>query len=100
MVFQWKIIIEAIPPAERRLASASTHRYLHCLWSRDRTCRRTWPSLVQAFLSRLQIDFSERYYNAGVGAAVNDGSGIATPDDLKGKVVGVQIGTSGERLVR
>lgn len=47
-----------------------------------------------------QIAFSIPYYDAGIGAAKRDGSAIAKPEDLKGKVVGVQIGTSGERFVR
>lgn len=47
-----------------------------------------------------QIEFSLPYYDAGIGAAKPKGSAIAKPEDLKGKVVGVQIGTSGERFVR
>lgn len=47
-----------------------------------------------------QIDFSMPYFDAGVGAARPKGSSIAKPADLKGKVVGVQIGTSGERYVK
>ncbi len=47
-----------------------------------------------------QIAFSMPYYDAGIGAAKPKGSPIAKPEDLKGKVVGVQIGTSGERFVR
>jgi len=47
-----------------------------------------------------QIEFSEPYYNAGVGAAKKKGSPIAKPADLDGKIVGVQIGSSGERYVR
>ncbi len=47
-----------------------------------------------------QIDFSLPYFDAGVGAARPKGSSIAKPADLKGKVVGVQIGTSGERYVK
>lgn len=47
-----------------------------------------------------QIEFSDPYYNAGVGAARKKGSAIANPPDLAGKVVGVQIGSSGDRFVR
>ncbi len=47
-----------------------------------------------------QITFSSPYFDAGIGAAKPIGSPIAKPDDLKGKVVGVQLGTSGERFVR
>lgn len=47
-----------------------------------------------------QIEFSMPYYNAGVGAAKKAGQPISKPEDLNGKVVGVQIGTSGERFVR
>jgi ABC-type amino acid transport substrate-binding protein len=47
-----------------------------------------------------QILFSEPYYNAGMGAAVLVTSGIKKPEDLKGKTVGVQVGSSGERYVK
>ena len=47
-----------------------------------------------------QIAFSEPYFNAGIGAAKPVGSPIKKPEDLNGKVVGVQLGTSGERFVR
>jgi polar amino acid transport system substrate-binding protein len=47
-----------------------------------------------------QIEFSTPYYNAGVGAARKAGAAINKPGDLDGKVVGVQIGSSGERYVR
>jgi ABC-type amino acid transport substrate-binding protein len=47
-----------------------------------------------------QIDFSMSYYNSGEGAAVKNASPIQKPADLAGKVVGVQIGSSGERFVR
>ena len=47
-----------------------------------------------------QILFSEPYYNAGIGAAVLVNSGIKTPEDLKGKTVGLQIGSSGERYAK
>jgi len=47
-----------------------------------------------------QIDFSTSYYNSGDGAAVPEDSDIAAKEDLVGKVVGVQIGSSGERFAR
>ncbi len=47
-----------------------------------------------------RILFSEPYYNAGIGAAVLADSGITKPEDLKGKTVGLQIGSSGERFAR
>jgi ABC-type amino acid transport substrate-binding protein len=46
------------------------------------------------------IAFSVPYYDAGIGAIIKDGSGIAKPDDLAGKIVGVQLGSSGDAFVR
>lgn len=43
------------------------------------------------------VDFSDPYFNAGQTIAVRaDESGISGPDDLAGKQVGVQIGTTGD----
>ncbi len=40
------------------------------------------------------IDFSNKYYNTPAAVAVTKGSGIAaTPEGLKGKIVGVQVST-------
>lgn len=47
-----------------------------------------------------RIAFSVPYYNAGIGAIVATGSTIQKPEDLAGKKVGVQLGSSGERFVR
>ena len=47
-----------------------------------------------------QISFSDAYYDAGIGCAKRAGSSITNPQDLNGKVVGVQIGSSGEIFVR
>lgn len=47
------------------------------------------------------IDFSEPYYNAGQIIAVPvDDSTIQSVDDLRGKKVGVQLGTTGERYAK
>ncbi|ADL11821.1 basic amino acid ABC transporter substrate-binding protein [Acetohalobium arabaticum] len=43
------------------------------------------------------VDFSEPYFNAGQVIAVKEGStDIQGPEDLAGKVVGVQLGTTGD----
>jgi ABC-type amino acid transport substrate-binding protein len=47
-----------------------------------------------------QIAFSAPYYDAGIGAAFPLKHPIAKPADLVGKVVGVQLGTSGEAYTR
>lgn len=41
------------------------------------------------------MDFSEPYFEVKQGVVVKDGSAIKTQDDLKGKKVGAQIGTTG-----
>jgi ABC-type amino acid transport substrate-binding protein len=47
------------------------------------------------------IDFSEPYYLAGQTIAVPLATGtINTPDDLQGKRVGVQLGTTGELMAQ
>lgn len=47
-----------------------------------------------------RIAFSMPYYDAGIGAIVPADSDVVEPADLKGKIVGVQLGSSGERYVR
>ncbi len=42
-----------------------------------------------------KYDFSEPYYDSGVGMAVNADSDIASYEDLEGKTVAVKIGTEG-----
>ncbi len=42
------------------------------------------------------VDFSDPYYEAQQSLLVPDGSDIATPEDLAGKTVGAQDGTTGE----
>lgn len=45
------------------------------------------------------VDFSETYAKASQMIIVKNDSAIATPDDLKGKIVGVQQGTTGDLYV-
>ena len=45
--------------------------------------------------SKEKYDFSEPYYDSGVGMAVNADSDIASYDDLNGKTVAAKIGTEG-----
>ncbi len=47
-----------------------------------------------------RIAFSEPYFDAGIGAITQQSSSIQKPQDLKGRKVGVQLGSSGERYVR
>lgn len=42
------------------------------------------------------VDFSDTYAQASQVVIVKDGSEIASPDDLTGKKVGVQLGTTGD----
>jgi ABC-type amino acid transport substrate-binding protein len=48
---------------------------------------------------KLNVDFSEGYINAGLIVVVKADSGFASSEDLAGKVVAVQLGTSGEALL-
>lgn len=45
---------------------------------------------------KLSVDFSEGYINAGLIVVVKKDSGYTTTDDLKGKVIGVQLGTTSD----
>jgi polar amino acid transport system substrate-binding protein len=47
-----------------------------------------------------RIDFSRPYFDGGIGAAYRTGMPISKPDDLKGKVIGVQIGSAGAAWTR
>lgn len=47
-----------------------------------------------------RMSFSIPYYDAGIGAFYRDKNPIAVPEDLKGKIVGVQLGSSGDSYVR
>src|SRR6516165_7628650 len=47
-----------------------------------------------------RIAFSDPYFDAGIGAITPQSSTIQKPQDLKGRKVGVQLGSSGERYVR
>lgn len=45
---------------------------------------------------RQTVDFSINYVDTAQMIIVQEGSPIATPDDLTGKVIGVQLGTTGD----
>ena len=45
------------------------------------------------------VDFSDTYAKASQKVIVKEGSEIASPDDLAGKIVGVQLGTTGDIYV-
>lgn len=50
---------------------------------------------------RKNVDFSQRYYIAGLGAVVRaDNDTIHTAKDLEGKTLGVSIGSTGEEAAR
>ena len=47
------------------------------------------------------VDFSKRYYIAGLGVVVKaDNDSIVKKEDLKGKTLGVTIGSTGEEAAR
>lgn len=48
---------------------------------------------------KMNVDFSDTYAKASQKIIVTEDSGIAAPDDLKGVVVGVQLGTTGDIYV-
>ena len=45
---------------------------------------------------KLSVDFSEGYINAGLIVVVKKDSGYATTEDLNGKIIGVQMGTTSD----
>ena len=45
---------------------------------------------------KMSVNFSLPYINAGVVVIAKTGSGFKTADDLKGKVIGVQLGTTSD----
>lgn len=45
------------------------------------------------------VDFTTAYYSASQAIIVASGSDIASPDDLAGKTIGVQLGTTGDIFV-
>jgi ABC-type amino acid transport substrate-binding protein len=47
-----------------------------------------------------QISFSEPYYNGGVAAAFRPDKPLKNPDDIVGKLVGVELGSAGDKFVR
>jgi len=47
-----------------------------------------------------RVSFSVPYYDAGIGALFRGSAPIAKLEDLKGKTVGVQLGSSGEVFIR
>lgn len=44
----------------------------------------------------INVNFSKGYINAGLIVVIKNGSGYATVDDLKGKTIGVQMGTTSD----
>jgi ABC-type amino acid transport substrate-binding protein len=47
-----------------------------------------------------RMAFSTPYYKTGIAAAYRADLDVSKPDDLAGKIVGVQAGTAGEKFVR
>ncbi|MDM7915291.1 MAG: basic amino acid ABC transporter substrate-binding protein [Candidatus Eisenbacteria bacterium] len=47
-----------------------------------------------------EVQFSRPYYAAGQSICVAAGSAIETPEELRGKRIGVQLGTTGERTAK
>ncbi len=45
---------------------------------------------------KLSVDFSEGYINAGLIVVIKKDSGYAAAEDLKGKLIGVQMGTTSD----
>ena len=81
---QWQVIAFA------GLIAGLTSGRVDCLitamaWTQDRADR---------------IAFSTPYYKTGIAAGYRPGLAIDRPQDLAGRIVGVQVGTSGEQFVR
>lgn len=61
-------------------------------------------ALVTAFTSTperaAKIAFSDGYYKTGIAAAYQVKDPVRTPQELQGKVVGVQSGTPGDKFIR
>lgn len=49
---------------------------------------------------KTEVDFTDAYYDSNQAIVVLADSEIATKDDLKGKAIGAQLGTSGEDWVK
>jgi ABC-type amino acid transport substrate-binding protein len=47
-----------------------------------------------------QILFSASYFDGGIGAAYRVNNPVSRPDELKGKIVGIEIGSAGAAWVR
>lgn len=45
---------------------------------------------------KLSVDFSDGYINAGLIVVIKKDSGYTTTNDLKGKIIGVQMGTTSD----
>jgi len=47
-----------------------------------------------------RIDFSRPYFDGGIGAAYRTGAPVTKPEQLEGKIIGVQIGSAGAAWTR
>lgn len=47
-----------------------------------------------------RIDFSRPYFDGGIGAAYRTGAPVTKPEQLDGKIIGVQIGSAGAAWTR
>ena len=55
-----------------------------------------WNGMSITPARQLEVNFSSPYINAGVAVIVKADSGYTTTDDLKGKLIGVQLGTTSD----